>query len=132
MADRNVEVLGHARSQIFEYRHRVPVLEAIVADDNVRGDDWQACGDRRGVKIVHAQDVVEAEHVPADLVQVQAARGGLHEDRPGFPDELDGTREDEGGDEQAGHGVGALPSCGRDDDRRDYDAQRAQRVVGHL
>ena len=63
MVDRDVEVLGHALLDVREHLRRVPVGEALVVDDDVRGERRQPGRDRGGVQVVDLADVIQLEEL---------------------------------------------------------------------
>src|SRR5689334_12762105 len=53
----DVEVADEAALELIEEAGGVPVVEAGVFDDDMRGQDWLTGGDGPGVQVVYSQDV---------------------------------------------------------------------------
>ena len=61
------EVLGHARLEPIEDAGGVPVEQALIAHDHMRGQDRQPGGDGPSVQVVDVLDVLDAQDVAAHL-----------------------------------------------------------------
>src|SRR5690348_10570187 len=59
----DVEVSRQARLELVQQRRQLPVHEAGVVDDDVRGEHRQVRGHGRGVQVVDVQDVLDLEDV---------------------------------------------------------------------
>ena len=75
--DADGEVAGNAGLQVVEEPGEVAVVEALVVDDDVSGEDGQAGGDLAGVQVVDGLDVRNVEDVAADVVEVEARRAWI-------------------------------------------------------
>jgi hypothetical protein len=63
----DVEVADEAALELIEETGGVPVVEAGVFDDDMRGQGWLTGGDRPGVQIVYSQDVRHFGQVRAEV-----------------------------------------------------------------
>ena len=63
VGDAHREVLGRAGAQRLEDDGGVPVGQALVAHDDVRGEHRQPGGHGPGVQVVHVLDVVDPQYM---------------------------------------------------------------------
>ena len=125
----DVEVSAQAALELVEHRVRV----GPGVDDDVGGDDVHPARDRPDVEIVDLADPGTGEHMPAQHLQVHAARGRLEQYVDRFAQEAHRARNDERDDEERRECVGELPpgedgrqgghdhSTGADDVRQDVE-----------
>ena len=84
------------------------------------------------MQVVHRVHVRHVEDVGADVGQVDALGGGLHQHVDGLAQQLPGPRQDQRPDQQRGDRVRAVPPGQRDDGGGDQHGDRAERVVDHF
>src|SRR6185437_9683977 len=128
----DVEVAGQAFLELVEQPGGVPVVEAVVLDDDVGGQGGEPGGDGPGVQVVHAEHVGDLREVRADLFHVHALGGGLQQDAPGVAQQLPRRLNHQDDHEEGGDGVGAGEPGGHDDDPGDDGADEPVQVGQHV
>src|SRR6185437_8534090 len=112
----HVEVAGQAALQVIEDPTDLAPRDAVVGDDDVRGEYRQRRGERPHVQIVHGGHFFEFEEMAAHLLQVDVLGGGLEKNPERGAEKPDGCLHHETHYDERGDRVGAIEPGGDDDD----------------
>jgi hypothetical protein len=80
----HIEVVGQARLEFVKQAGKVPIVEAVVLDDDMRRKHRETGCHLSGVKVVDGYNVRDAEHVVTDIGQVHTTRGCFQENVDGL------------------------------------------------
>src|SRR6185437_1057979 len=114
--------------ELVEEAGGVPVVEAGVLDDDVRGQRWLTGGDGPGVQVVYSQDVRHSGQVGAEVLQVHALGGGFKQHPAGVAQQPPRRLDHQSDDEERGDRVDAGEPGGHDDDPGDDGADEPVQV----
>lgn len=121
--DRNFEVFNHTIPNVTQHRHGVSVLEALVANYDVRAQRGQPSGHGGCVNVMHIDYMLELENVCPHVLKVQAFGSELHENTASLTHQHERAGDDESGDEYSCESICLLKPRRRDDDGRDDDTE---------
>jgi len=128
----DVEVLGKAPTESIQDRAGSLAADELVGHHHVYREHGHAGGDRPCVQVVGIDDPGLLQDVLADLVQVDAARGGLQQHVDRLHQQPCAPRQDHQGHRYRGDDVGAFPARDGDDHRCHDDRDGAEHVGEHL
>ncbi len=103
-----------------------------VSDGDVAGEGVGLGAEAPDVEVVDVEDAFDRLHVLADMAEGEAARCAFEEDVEGFADDIDGTPEDHGGDEDGEDGVDPVLAGELDGEASGDNGGGGEGVAGHV
>jgi hypothetical protein len=125
-------MFGDAGLEFIEDLRRVPVVEALVVDHDVGGENGEARSDLGCMQIVYRAHMRLLEQVLTNRAEVESAGCRFEQHVDGFAQEKQTARQDEGTDNEGGDGIRPGPAGEGDHNGRHDYGERTERVIADL